>query len=125
MRTVCRLEVDNEGPVFSVVNMDTRADIILRTCSSLSRHRIHLSPLPDDLKVVVSKTQTRMLDCYSRWITACCFEQEGCSMKISVTARSRPIRYALWRCIWSNSACKSMLDTRRETYGTDQLARFL
>jgi hypothetical protein len=37
------------------------------------------------------------------WITACCLEHEGCSRGMSVTVRSRPMRYALWRCIWSKS----------------------
>lgn len=43
----------------------------------------------------------------SHCMTACCFEHDGWSTGMSATALSRPIRYALCRCICNNSRAYS------------------
>ena len=67
MGTIRRFQVDNEGPIFSVVKMVKRLSIMLRTCSSLLGRRTHLSPLPADLNAVVYDTRLCIKkDDYSR-----------------------------------------------------------
>jgi len=56
MSIICRFEVDNKGPILSVVDTVTILNTMVLTYSSILNHQTRLSPLPDDLRGVVHKT---------------------------------------------------------------------